>query len=134
MCHCLPWGDGVFEVKATAGDTLLGGEDFTNRMVDFCVQEFKRKHNLDMSKNCRFLRTLRNACEKAKRRLSFTSATDIEMDCVDQSNDLYLTITRAKFESLNMDLFNKCIELVDKCLKDAEIDISSVHDVVLVGC
>ncbi|KAI5346397.1 hypothetical protein L3X38_014276 [Prunus dulcis] len=118
--------DGVFEVKATAGDTHLGGEDYTNRMVDFCVQEFKRKHNLDMSKNCRFLRTLRNACEKAKRRLSFTSATDIEMDCVNQSNDLYLTITLAKFESLNVDLLNKR-------LKDAEMDISSVHDVVLVG-
>ncbi|KAM1819689.1 hypothetical protein ACFX15_001245 [Malus domestica] len=126
-------GDGVFEVKATAGDTHLGGEDFDNKMVDFCVEQFKKKHNLDVSGNSKALRRLRNACEKAKRRLSFTSATDIEIDCLYEGTDFYTTITRAKFEQLNMDFFNKCLEPVEKCLKDANMEVSSVHDVVLAG-
>ncbi|XP_070674990.1 heat shock cognate 70 kDa protein-like isoform X1 [Malus domestica] len=126
-------GDGVFEVKATAGDTHLGGEDFDNKMVDFCVEQFKKKHNLDVSGNSKALRRLRDACEKAKRRLSFTSATDIEIDCLYEGTDFYTTITRAKFEQLNMDFFNKCMEPVEKCLKDANMEVSSVHDVVLAG-
>ncbi|KAM1708265.1 hypothetical protein TB1_001331 [Malus domestica] len=126
-------GDGVFQVKATAGDTHLGGEDFDNKMVDFCVEQFKKKHNVDVSGNSRALRRLRNACEKAKRRLSFTSATDIEIDCLYEGTDFYTTITRAKFEQLNMDFFNKCMEPVEKCLKDANMEVSSVHDVVLAG-
>ncbi|PRQ58972.1 putative Heat shock protein 70 family [Rosa chinensis] len=126
-------GDGVFEVKATDGDTHLGGEDFVNRIVDYCVEQFKEMHNSDISGNPRALRRLRNACEKAKRRLSFLSTTDIEIDCLDQSNDFYLNITRAKFESLNKDLFSKCMEPVQNCLRDAKMDIRSVHDVVLVG-
>ncbi|KAM1162266.1 hypothetical protein PS2_001271 [Malus domestica] len=126
-------GDGVFEVKATAGDTHLGGEDFDNKMVDFCVEQFKKKHNLDVSGNSKALRRLRDACEKAKRRLSFTSATDIEIDCLYEGTDFYTTITRAKFEQLNMDFFNKCLEPVEKCLKDANMEVSSVHDVVLAG-
>ncbi|KAM1053860.1 hypothetical protein ACFX2I_001275 [Malus domestica] len=126
-------GDGVFEVKATAGDTHLGGEDFDNKMVDFCVEQFKKNHNLDVSGNSKALRRLRNACEKAKRRLSFTSATDIEIDCLYEGTDFYTTITRAKFEQLNMDFFNKCMEPVEKCLKDANMEVSSVHDVVLAG-
>ncbi|CAL8125440.1 unnamed protein product [Prunus armeniaca] len=124
---------GVFEVKATAGDTQLGGEDLDNKMVNFCVEQFKRKHNLDVSGNSRALRRLKNSCEKAKRRLSFTSSTDIEIDCLYEGTDFYVTVTRAKFEELNRDIFVKCMEPVDKCLKDAKIDISSVHDVVLVG-
>ncbi|CAN6710285.1 unnamed protein product [Malus baccata var. baccata] len=126
-------GDGVFEVKATAGDTHLGGEDFDNKMVDFCVEQFKKNHNLDVSGNSKALRRLKNACEKAKRRLSFTSATDIEIDCLYEGTDFYTTITRAKFEQLNMDFFNKCLEPVEKCLKDANMEVSSVHDVVLAG-
>ncbi|KAM1053848.1 hypothetical protein ACFX2I_001263 [Malus domestica] len=126
-------GDGVFEVKATAGDTHLGGEDFDNKMVDFCVEQFKKKHNLDVSGNSKVLRRLRNACEKAKRRLSFTSATDIEIDCLYEGTDFYTTITRAKFEQLNMDFFNKCLEPVEKCLKDANMEVSSLHDIVLAG-
>ncbi|KAM5573590.1 hypothetical protein ABKV19_013231 [Rosa sericea] len=124
---------GVFEVKATAGDTHLGGEDFDNRMVDFCAAEFKRKHDLDVSGNSRALRRLRNACEKAKRRLSFTSSVDVEIDCLDQGIDLYITISRAKFEQLNMDFFNKCMEPVEKCIRDANMDISQIDDVVLAG-
>ncbi|XP_061996197.1 heat shock cognate 70 kDa protein-like [Rosa rugosa] len=124
---------GVFEVKATAGDTHLGGEDFDNRMVNYCVEQFKRKHNLDLSGNSRALSRLRNACEKAKRRLSFMTETDIEIDCLHQGTDFYTSITRGKFEQLNMDFFNKCVEPVEKCLKDANMGKSSVHDVVLAG-
>lgn len=79
------------------------------------------------------LRRLRNACEKAKRRLSFTSTTDIEIDCLDKGTDFSTTITRAKFEEPNRDFFNKCMEPVEKCLKDASMDTDSVHDVVLAG-
>ncbi|KAK9913495.1 hypothetical protein M0R45_037309 [Rubus argutus] len=124
---------GVFEVKATAGDTHLGGEDFDNKMVSHCVEQFKRKHNVDVSGNSRALRRLRNECEKAKRRLSYSITTDIEIDCLDQSNDFYITFTRAKFEQLNIDFFQKCMEPVEKCLSDANMNISNVDDVVLSG-
>ncbi|XP_024169135.1 heat shock cognate 70 kDa protein-like [Rosa chinensis] len=126
-------GDGVFEVKATAGDTHLGGEDIDNSMVNYCVDQFKSKHNLDVSENPKALRRLRNACEKAKRRLSFTSTIDLEVDCLDRGTDFFITITRAKFEQMNEDFFNKCMEPVDKCLRDADIEITNVHDVVLAG-
>ncbi|KAM5556349.1 iron-sulfur cluster biogenesis chaperone, mitochondrial-like [Rosa sericea] len=124
---------GVFEVKATVGDTHLGGEDFDSRMVNFCVEEFKRKHNVDLSGNSKALRRLRNACEKAKRRLSSANTTDIEIECLHQGTDFFLSFTRAKFEELNKGFFIKCIEPVVKCLKDAKMDISRVHDVVLAG-
>ncbi|XP_050387435.1 heat shock 70 kDa protein 4-like [Argentina anserina] len=122
-------GDGIFEVMATAGDTHLGGEDIDDRMVRYCVEKFKKKHGEDITGNSRTLRRLRNACEKAKRRLSFQSEVDIEIDCL----DFYTTITRAKFEQLNKDLFAKCMEPVKKCLTDAKMEITSVHDVVLAG-
>ncbi|KAM5556355.1 hypothetical protein ABKV19_023981 [Rosa sericea] len=125
--------DGVFEVKATAGDTHLGGEDFDNKMVNYCVEQFKRKHDLDVSGNSKALRKLRSACEKAKRRLSFTSTTDIEIDSLHQGIDFYVTFTRAKFEQLNNDFFMKCMEPVNKCLRDAKMEISGVDDVVLAG-
>ncbi|KAL6571252.1 70-kilodalton heat shock protein [Orobanche hederae] len=125
--------EGIFEVKATAGDTHLGGEDFDNRMVNHFVQEFKRKHKKDISGNPRALRRLRTACERAKRTLSSTAQTTIEIDSLYEGVDYYTTITRARFEELNMDLFRKCMEPVEKCLRDAKMDKSSVHDVVLVG-
>ncbi|CAO2196998.1 unnamed protein product [Urochloa humidicola] len=125
--------EGIFEVKATAGDTHLGGEDFDNRMVNHFVQEFKRKHKKDISGNPRALRRLRTACERAKRTLSSTAQTTIEIDSLYEGIDFYSTITRARFEELNMDLFRKCMEPVEKCLRDAKMDKSSVHDVVLVG-
>ncbi|GKV26934.1 hypothetical protein SLEP1_g36147 [Rubroshorea leprosula] len=125
--------EGIFEVKATAGDTHLGGEDFDNRLVSHFVQEFKRKHKRDMSSNARALRRLRTACERAKRTLSSTTQTTIEIDSLYEGIDFYATITRARFEELNMDLFRKCMEPVEKCLRDAKIDKSQVHDVVLVG-
>ncbi|KAJ4819709.1 Heat shock 70 kDa protein [Rhynchospora pubera] len=125
--------EGIFEVKATAGDTHLGGEDFDNRMVNHFVQEFKRKNKKDITGNPRALRRLRTACERAKRTLSSTAQTTIEIDSLYEGIDFYSTITRARFEELNMDLFRKCMEPVEKCLRDAKMDKSTVHDVVLVG-
>ncbi|EXB55154.1 Heat shock cognate 70 kDa protein [Morus notabilis] len=125
--------EGIFEVKATAGDTHLGGEDFDNRLVNHFVAEFKRKHKKDISGNARALRRLRTACERAKRTLSSTTQTTIEIDSLYEGIDFYSTITRARFEEMNMDLFRKCMEPVEKCLRDSKIDKSQVHDVVLVG-
>nr|KJB49429.1 hypothetical protein B456_008G119200 [Gossypium raimondii] len=114
--------EGIFEVKATAGDTHLGGEDFDNR-----------KHKKDISGNARALRRLRTACERAKRTLSSTAQATIEIDSLYEGIDFYSTITRARFEELNMDLFRKCMEPVEKCLKDSKLDKSQVNEVVLVG-
>ncbi|XP_071723466.1 heat shock 70 kDa protein [Rutidosis leptorrhynchoides] len=125
--------EGIFEVKATAGDTHLGGEDFDNRLVNHFVQEFKRKNKKDISGNPRALRRLRTACERAKRTLSSTSQTTIEIDSLYEGVDFYSTITRARFEEMCMDLFRKCMEPVEKCLRDSKIDKSQVHEVVLVG-
>ena len=125
--------EGIFEVKSTAGDTHLGGEDFDNRMVNHFVQEFKRKYKKDISSNPRALRRLRTAAERAKRTLSSTAQTTIEIDSLYEGVDFYSTITRARFEELNMDMFRKCMEPVEKSLRDAKMDKSSIHDVVLVG-
>lgn len=125
--------EGIFEVKATAGDTHLGGEDFDNRMVNHFVQEFKRKHKKDISGNARALRRLRTACERAKRTLSSTAQTTIEIDSLYEGIDFYATITRARFEELNMDLFRRSMEPVEKCMRDAKMDKSQIDDVVLVG-
>ncbi|XP_011034569.1 PREDICTED: heat shock 70 kDa protein-like [Populus euphratica] len=125
--------EGIFEVKATAGDTHLGGEDFDNRLVNHFVAEFRRKHKKDISANARALRRLRTACERAKRTLSSTTQTTIEIDSLYEGIDFYSTITRARFEEMNMDLFRRCMEPVEKCLRDAKIDKSHVHEIVLVG-
>merc|ERR1719409_2580152 len=125
--------EGIFEVKSTAGDTHLGGEDFDNRLVNHFVQEFKRKHKKDITGNARALRRLRTACERAKRTLSSTAQTSIEIDSLFEGTDFYSSITRARFEELNMDMFRKCMDPVEKCLRDAKMDKSNVHDVVLVG-
>lgn len=125
--------EGIFEVKATAGDTHLGGEDFDNRLVNHFVAEFRRKYKKDISGNARALRRLRTACERAKRTLSSTTQTTIEVDSLYEGIDFYATITRARFEELCMDLFRKCMEPVEKCLRDSKFDKSRVHEVVLVG-
>eukprot|EP00775_Hariotina_reticulata_P013778 gene13779-13899_t len=125
--------DGIFEVKATAGDTHLGGEDFDNRLVNHFVQEFKRKNKKDISDNPRSLRRLRTACERAKRTLSSAAQTTIELDSLYDGVDFYSNITRARFEEMCMDLFRKCMDPVEKVLKDSKIDKASVHEVVLVG-
>jgi len=124
---------GLFEVKAISGDTHLRGEDFDNRMVKHFVEIFKSQHKVDISGDSRALRRLRTACEKAKRILSSTIETTIEVDCLYNGIDFFSTITRAKFAKLNMDLFRKCIEPAETCLVDAKMDKSSVHDVVLTG-
>ncbi|XP_004516059.1 heat shock cognate 70 kDa protein-like [Cicer arietinum] len=123
----------VFDVKATAGDTHLGGEDFDHRMVNHFVKEFKRKHNKDISGNSRALRRLRTACERAKRTLSFDMEAIIDIDAISEGIDFCSSITRAKFESLNVDLFEKCMETVKSCLTDAKMQKNAVDDVVLVG-
>jgi len=125
--------EGIFEVKATAGDTHLGGEDFDNRMVDHFTAEFKKKHKKDIGDNQRALRRLRTACERAKRTLSSATQAHLEIDSLYEGIDFNSTITRAKFEELNMDYFRKCMEPVEKCLKDSKLSKSQVHEVVLVG-
>jgi len=125
--------EGIFEVKATAGDTHLGGEDFDNRLVQHFVQEFKRKNKKDITGNKRALRRLRTACERAKRTLSSTAQTSIEIDSLFEGVDFYSSITRARFEEMNMDLFRKCMEPVEKCLRDSKMDNATVHEIVLVG-
>uniref|UniRef100_A0A8P4GLN8 Uncharacterized protein n=1 Tax=Dicentrarchus labrax TaxID=13489 RepID=A0A8P4GLN8_DICLA len=125
--------DGIFEVKATAGDTHLGGEDFDNRMVNHFVEEFKRKHKKDISQNKRALRRLRTACERAKRTLSSSSQASIEIDSLFEGIDFYTSITRARFEELCSDLFRGTLEPVEKALRDAKMDKAQIHDIVLVG-
>ena len=123
----------MFEVRATSGDTHLGGEDFDNRMVNHFVSEFRRKHRKDISNNPRALRRLRTACEKAKRILSSSTEATIEIDAFYEGIDFYSKITRARFEELCIDLFRACLEPVEKALHDAKVDKSQVHEVVLVG-
>ncbi|EAZ63599.1 heat shock protein 70 [Scheffersomyces stipitis CBS 6054] len=125
--------EGIFEVKATAGDTHLGGEDFDNRLVAHFINEFKRKHKKDLSSNQRALRRLRTACERAKRSLSSSAQTSIEIDSLFEGIDFYTSITRARFEELCADLFRTTLDPVEKVLKDSKIDKSQVHEIVLVG-
>ncbi|XP_041068731.1 heat shock 70 kDa protein [Carcharodon carcharias] len=125
--------DGIFEVKSTAGDTHLGGEDFDNRMVNHFIEEFKRKYKKDISQNKRAVRRLRTACERAKRTLSSSTQASIEIDSLFEGIDFYTSITRARFEELNSDLFRGTLEPVEKALRDAKLDKSQIHDVVLVG-
>ncbi|OIW27704.1 heat shock protein 70 [Coniochaeta ligniaria NRRL 30616] len=125
--------EGIFEVKSTAGDTHLGGEDFDNRLVNHFVNEFKRKYKKDLSSNARALRRLRTACERAKRTLSSSAQTSIEIDSLYEGIDFYTSITRARFEELCQDLFRSTLQPVDRVLTDAKIDKSQVHEIVLVG-
>ncbi|KKY28860.1 putative hsp70-like protein [Phaeomoniella chlamydospora] len=125
--------EGIFEVKSTAGDTHLGGEDFDNRLVNHFVNEFKRKHKKDLTGSPRALRRLRTACERAKRTLSSSAQTSIEIDSLFEGIDFYTSITRARFEELCQDLFRSTMEPVERVLRDAKIDKSSVHEIVLVG-
>ncbi|KAJ9126311.1 Hsp70 ATPase ssa1 [Naganishia onofrii] len=125
--------EGIFEVKATAGDTHLGGEDFDNRLVNHFVQEFKRKNKKDLSSNARALRRLRTACERAKRTLSSAAQTTIEIDSLFEGIDFYTSITRARFEELCQDLFRQTMDPVEKVLRDSKIDKASVNEIVLVG-
>jgi L1 cell adhesion molecule like protein len=125
--------EGIFEVKATAGDTHLGGEDFDNRMVNHFIAEFKRKFKKDLSTNARAVRRLRTACERAKRTLSSSAQASIEIDSLFEGQDFYTSITRARFEELNIDLFRGCLDPVEKVLRDSKLGKAQIHEIVLVG-
>nr|AFI60316.1 heat shock protein 70 [Eulimnogammarus verrucosus] len=125
--------DGIFEVKSTAGDTHLGGEDFDNRMVNHFMQEFKRKYKKDLSENKRSLRRLRTACERAKRTLSSSTQASIEIDSLYDGIDFYTSVTRARFEELCADLFRGTLDPVEKSLRDAKLDKGQIQEIVLVG-
>mmetsp|Transcript_56859 Transcript_56859/g.160461 ORF Transcript_56859/g.160461 Transcript_56859/m.160461 type:complete len:683 (+) Transcript_56859:52-2100(+) len=125
--------DTVFEVRATAGDPHLGGEDFDNRMLSHCISEFRRKFKCDPTRNQRALRRLRTQCERAKRQLSTQTSVTIEVDSLHDGNDFSLKLSRAKFEELNMDYFNKAMEPVSQCLADSSFPKSKINEVVLVG-
>ena len=125
--------EGVFEVRATAGDTHLGGEDFDNRLVTHLADEFKRKNRKDITQNQRSLRRLRTAAERAKRALSSSSQTSIEIDSLFEGIDFYTSITRARFEELCADLFRSTLDPVERVLKDSKLDKSQIDEIVLVG-
>ena len=125
--------DGIFEVKATAGDTHLGGEDFDNKIVEYCAADFLKKTGIDIRSNPRAMRRLRTQAERAKRILSSSTQTTIEVDSLAETYDYNVTITRAKFEELCMSYFKECIPPVEQVLKNANFSKNQIHDVVLVG-
>lgn len=124
--------DGVFEVLATAGDTHLGGEDFDNRVIDYFVKSYKKKTGTDVSKNLRALGKLKREVEKAKRTLSSQQSTRIEIESFEDGNDFSETLTRAKFDELNMDLFRKTMKPVEQVLKDANVKKDEIDEVRIV--
>ena len=125
--------DGLFEVKATNGNTHLGGEDFDNRLVEYCAGEFRRKTSIDIKGNAKALRRVRAACEKAKRALSAATQATVDIDALMDGEDLNVVITRSKFEDLCMDLFKKCMPPLENVIKDAKMSKSQIDEVVLVG-
>jgi len=125
--------DGVFEVKATAGDTHLGGEDIDNRIVDYVLEEFKKKNKIDLRANKKAVRRIHTVAERAKRTLSGSTIATIEVDSVQDGIDLNITLTRAKYESFCADIFNKTLEPVERVLRDAKVSKAEVDEIVLVG-
>lgn len=123
----------LFEVRSTAGDTHLGGEDFDNRLVNHFIAEFKRKYGKDISGNNRAIRRLRTACERAKRTLSGGTEANVEIDALFEGADFYTKITRARFEEMCGDLFRATLEPVEKALRDAKMDKRDIQEIVLVG-
>lgn len=121
--------DGVFEVLATAGDTHLGGEDFDNRVMDYLIKQYKKKTGTDVTGNLRALGKLKREVEKAKRTLSSQQSTRIEIEAFEGGNDFSETLTRAKFEELNMDLFRKTMKPVEQVLKDANLKKEDIDEV-----
>ncbi|RIA96166.1 70 kDa heat shock protein 3 [Glomus cerebriforme] len=124
---------GIFEVKAVAGDTHLGGKDFDNHLVNHFVQVFKRKFGKDISSNVRAIHRLRRTCERAKCTLSTSTQASIELESLFEGIDFYTSLTRTRFEELNQDLFRSTMEPIEKVLRDSEINKSQVHEIVLVG-
>nr|CAD7457292.1 unnamed protein product [Timema tahoe] len=124
---------GVFEVNSTAGNTHLGGEDFDSRLVQHFAAEFNRKFKKDLLSNKKAVRRLRTACERTKRTLSVATQANVEVDSLHEGIDFYSTITRARFEELNSDLFRRTLEPVEKALSDARMNKTDIHEVVIVG-
>ncbi|KIX03950.1 chaperone DnaK [Rhinocladiella mackenziei CBS 650.93] len=125
--------DGVFEVLATAGDTHLGGEDFDQRVIDHFVQLYNKKNNVDIRKDLKTMGKLKREVERAKRTLSSQMSTRIEIEAFHEGKDFSETLTRAKFEELNMDLFKKTLKPVEQVLKDAKVKKGDIDDIVLIG-
>ncbi|OAQ96840.1 hypothetical protein LLEC1_03877 [Akanthomyces lecanii] len=125
--------EGVFEVLATAGDTHLGGEDFDQRVINHFAKSYNKKNSVDITKDAKAMGKLKREAEKAKRTLSSQMSTRIEIEAFFEGNDFSETLTRAKFEELNMDLFKKTIKPVEQVLKDANVKKSEIDDIVLVG-
>ncbi|KIW14426.1 chaperone DnaK [Exophiala spinifera] len=125
--------DGVFEVLATAGDTHLGGEDFDQRVIDYFVKLYNKKNDVDIRKDLKTMGKLKREVERAKRTLSSQMSTRIEIEAFHNGNDFSETLTRAKFEELNMDLFKKTLKPVEQVLKDAKVKKSDIDDIVLIG-
>lgn len=125
--------DGLFEVKSTAGNTHLGGEDFDNALVDYFVAEFELRHNKNLASNPRALGRLRTACEQAKRALSSSSQAAIEIESLSGGIDFYTNLTRSRFEHICADLFRNTMEPVEKALREAKMKSKEIDDVVLVG-
>ncbi len=125
--------DGVFEVKGTGGDTHLGGSDIDNALVQYLMEEFKKKHKKDMSENKKAISRLKAAAERAKRTLSTSTSAQIEVDALFEGIDFYTNITRAKLENLCSSFFKRCMDPIDQVLSDAKMSKSDIHDVVLVG-
>jgi heat shock protein 5 len=125
--------EGVFEVLATAGDTHLGGEDFDQRVISHFVKLYNKKNNVDITKDLKTMGKLKREVEKAKRTLSSQMSTRIEIEAFHEGKDFSETLTRAKFEELNMDLFKKTLKPVEQVLKDAKVKKSEIDDIVLVG-
>ena len=125
--------DGVFEVKATAGDTHLGGEDIDNILVDWCCQEFNKKNKINLKNNDRAMRRLHTACERAKRTLSTSANATVEVDSLAEGIDFTLVITRAKFENLCDSIFRRTIAPLEQVLRDSKMSKSEIHEVVMVG-
>ena len=125
--------NGVFEVLATAGDTHLGGEDFDQRIINYLAKQYNKKNDVDINKDLKTMGKLKREVEKAKRTLSSQMSTRIEIESFYQGKDFSETLTRAKFEELNMDLFKKTLKPVEQVLKDAKVKKSEINDIVLVG-
>jgi L1 cell adhesion molecule like protein len=125
--------EGILDVKTTSGITSLGGEDFVNRMVNFCVNDFELKHGISIKNNKKALIKLKIACERAKLTLSFITQTCIEIEALSEGIDYFVTMTRSKFEEINMDYFIMCIDSIQKVLRNASLTKNQIHEIVLVG-
>jgi len=130
---CLNIEDGVIEVLATSGDTHLGGEDYDNRIVNYCCDEFKKKYKKDLRESPKAIRRLKIAAEKAKISLSIANEASIEVDSIYESYDLSLKLTRARFEQMCNDLLTKPLKSIEQVLLDSKLDKKNIHEVVLVG-